>query len=331
MKRLSGIIVSCFFCLLIVSCNRAKLENPMETEPLYTEGIIRSGEINLHYLDWGGSGQPLVLVHGFGDSPYIFEDLAASLRSDFRVIAYSKRGHCKTVTTDSHYDNSTLVLDLKLLLDSLQISKANLLAHSMGGNDITEFAIRFPDMVDKLIYLEAGYDLSDEAFKKMVTAMPKSPFPDSTDLSSLNAYRDWYHGFWFSDIDWSPTLEANLQATIQIHPDSSISTVPDDSISKTILKTAMNYHREYVKVQAPALVVYTEPFFYPPNKDDEVIKSYENMEEEIISPWRLRSMERVRKELRKVDIRTVPGGSHTSLIFRSKALLVDAINSFLLE
>lgn len=303
----------------------------MKTEPAYTEGFIRSGEVNLHYLDWGGSGQPLVLIHGFGDSPYIFEDLAASLRSDFRVIAYSKRGHCKTVTNDSHYDNSTLVFDLKLLLDSLQISKANLLGHSMSGNDITEFAIRFPARVNKLIYLEAGYDLSEEPFKTILTTIPESPFPDSSAMSSLNAYREWYHGFWFSDINWNPALEANLQATIRINPDSSISTIPNDSISKLIMESAMNYHRVYEGVHTPALVFYTDPFFYPPNKENDVIKAYESMEQEIINPWRLRSIDRMRKEFRNVDIRIVSGGSHTSLMFRNRALLVEAINSFLLE
>ena len=183
MKNSSYIITAFLLLFFQILCERSKQKDPLETEPLYSEGFIQSGGIKLHYLDWGGSGQPLILIHGWGDSPYIFEDLAASLRYDFRVIAYSKRGHCKTVTTDSLYDFSTLASDLKLLLDSLHINKANLLGHSMSGNDITEFAIDFPGRVNKLIYLEAGYDLSEEAFKTMLTTIPKSPFQDSTDLS----------------------------------------------------------------------------------------------------------------------------------------------------
>lgn len=44
----------------------------METNQIFEERFIQINGIKLHYLDWGGSGQPLVLVHGLGDSPYIF-------------------------------------------------------------------------------------------------------------------------------------------------------------------------------------------------------------------------------------------------------------------
>jgi hypothetical protein len=42
--------------------------------------------------------------------------------------------------------------------------------------------------------------------------------PDSLDLTTFDAYRKWYHNYWFSDIDWNPALEANLQASTQINP-----------------------------------------------------------------------------------------------------------------
>ena len=65
----------------------------MGTKPIFQESFIQTNGIKLHYLDWGGSGQPLILIHGLGDSPYIFEDIASFLKNDFRIIAYSRRGH----------------------------------------------------------------------------------------------------------------------------------------------------------------------------------------------------------------------------------------------
>jgi len=314
-----------------LSCNRAKQPTMPEKEQLYSEGIIETSEVKLQYLDWGGSGQPLILIHGVGDSPYIFEDLAAALRSNFRIIAYARRGHGKSETSDSDYSNSRLVSDLKLLLDSLEIDKASLLGWSFGGNEITEFAAQFPDRTNKLIYLEAGYDLADRAFKTLITAVPKSPFPDSTDLSSVNAFRKWYHGFWFPDVDWNPTLEANLQASIHINPDSSVTTLPNDNISKMLLESTMTYHRPYEKVQAQALVLYTKPFFSPAGNAADVIKSYEKMEGDLVDPWRQRSMDQVKKELKGADIRMMPNGTHVSCIFLSREYLIEVINSFLVE
>ena len=49
--------------------------------------------------------------------------------------------------------NSTLVSDLKLPLDSLEIQKANLLGWSWAGNEITEFAIRHPERINKTYLL----------------------------------------------------------------------------------------------------------------------------------------------------------------------------------
>lgn len=297
----------------------------------YSEHFVSGNSIKLHYLDWGGDGQPLILIHGLGDSPYIFENLAESLKKDFRVIAYSKRGHCKSIATDTNYDNSSLVSDLKLLLDSLDIPKADLLGWSMGGNEISEFAIQYPDRTNKLIYFEAGYDLSEEPFNIILNNLPKDFFPKSSDLVSIDAYRKWYHHFWFADMDWNPTLEANLQASIHINPDKSISTLPNEEITRATLQSAMSYQRNYDKILAPALIFFTNSFFHPPNNDPEVVSIYDNLEKEIINPWRQSSINRINSEFKNASIKYISRGTHTSLIFLSKDEIVKDISNFLLE
>lgn len=332
MKNMLTILLFFLFSLVYSQSEKqSQQQNKMETKPIYQEGFIQGHGVKLQYLDWGGSGQPLVLIHGLGDSPYIFDDLASSLKNNFRIIAYSRRGHCQSETIDTNYDNNTLVSDLKLLLDSLKISKANLLGWSMGGNEITEFAIRYPERTNKLIYFESGYDLSEEAFKKILKTIPKSPFPDSSDLCTIDSYRKWYHNFWFPDVDWNPTLEANLKASTQINPDGSVTTIPNDSIFKKLLELAMSYHRDYKLIQAPALAMYTKQFFVPPVKDDDVVAAYEEMEKNIINPWRLSNIARIRTELKNVIIKEMPEGSHVSFIFLSTDSLVKSINSFLLN
>src|SRR5687767_7974907 len=101
------------FLVLLISCRELQKPKQMGTESIYQEGFIQGNGVKLQYLDWGGSGEPLILIHGLGDSPFLFEDLASSLKTNFRVIAYARRGHCKSVTSDADYSNSTLVSDLK--------------------------------------------------------------------------------------------------------------------------------------------------------------------------------------------------------------------------
>src|SRR5262249_51072817 len=79
----------------------------------------------ISYLDWGGTGEPLVYIHGLGDSPHSFDDLAPALTDRVRVIAYSRRAHGQSAQ-NVPFDNGTLTEDLHQLLDSLKIARANL-------------------------------------------------------------------------------------------------------------------------------------------------------------------------------------------------------------
>jgi pimeloyl-ACP methyl ester carboxylesterase len=330
MRSLYSTIV-CYIFWSLIGCQSPEKKTSMESKPQFKEGYIQSDAVKIHYLDWGGMGQPLVLIHGLGDTPFIFQDLASLLKSSFRIIAYSRRGHYKSKSTNSRYDNEELVSDLKLLIDSLKIEKVNLLGWSMGGNEITEFAVRYPERTNKLIYLEAGYDLSDKEFGILIKSLPQSFLPTPRELQTLDSYRKWYHHFWFNDIKWNETLESNLQASLFINKDSSIITIPNDSISKLILESAMNYHREYDKIVAPALFIFTKPFFYPPNQDPAIFKLYSAIEKDLVSNWRINSMSRIRREFKNADIIEVPKGSHTSLIFLSRNTLVRSISSFILD
>jgi len=316
--------------IISVSCQQSSKEIQLNKK-IYTEHFIHGSNIKLHYLDWGGAGQPLILIHGLGDTPFLFEDLADTLKEHFRVIAYSKRGHCKSETSDSSYDNSTLVSDLKLLLDSLQIPKANLLGWSMGGNEITEFATLYPERTNKLIYFEAGYDLSEQPFKDILRSISRSAFADSSDLASVDSYRKWCHEFWFPDVDWNSTLESNLQASMHVNSDSSVTSIPNDETSRITLQSAMSYHRNYNKVIAPSLLLYTNSFFIAAKGDSATAAIYDNLEKEIISPWRQSSMNRIKSEMKNATIEIMPRGSHVSFIFLSKDEIVESINSFLLQ
>lgn len=320
-----------FLSTFIVSCHQTFAGTHMSKKISYKENFIYGEGIKLHYLDWGGKGEPLILIHGLGDSPYIFEDIAESLNKNFRVIAYSRRGHCKSEASEKVYDTPAQVSDLKLLVDHLQLEKVNLLGWSMGGNEITEFAIRFPDRTHKLIYFEAGYDLSEKPFEAILNDLPKAFLADSSKLVSFDSYRNWYHNFWFPDIEWNSSLEKNLLASTHINANGSIIPIPNDDIFKMTLKSAMSYHRNYSKVQAPALALFTNYFFCAPADDTATTAIYSKLEKDIISPWRNESINRIKKELKNSKVKIVANGSHASFIFSGKDSIVESINDFLLD
>ena len=317
--------------LLTTACNNSEHKSPMLTEKKYKEGFVESDKVKLQYLDWGGQGQVLVFICGLGDTPFLFEDLAGQLSPHYRVVGYSRRDHGKSESKEDKYDNGTLVSDLKLLLDSLNIDEANLLGWSMGGNEITEFASLYPDRVGKLIYFEAGYDLSDGGFEKLVSNIPKPYLPDSSVMKSLHNYREWYHRFWFGDVDWNEVLEANLLASIKIYSGGGVETIPNDHVFKSTLREAMNYKRSYQKVRVRSLVIYSKPFFHPADNDPETIKLYDSIENNIVVPWRSANKKRMEEELPNATIVEAPSGTHTSFLFLSSDFLLKTIQLFLDE
>jgi pimeloyl-ACP methyl ester carboxylesterase len=294
----------------------------------YTEHLVHGQHVTLHYLDWGGKGRPLILIHALGDSPFLFDGFADSLTSHFRVIAYSRRAHAGSICLDTAYDTRALVEDIKLMADSLRLDKVSLLGWSMGGNEITEFARQYPDRTDRLIYLEGGYDLSEPPFLEMIRQMPVQPFPDESDLKSVETYRNWYHGFWFPDVAWNRALEKNLHAMIQLRPDGSVMTLPDDKITQQMLQSAMSYRRQYEGLTAPALFLFTDTFFHIPEKEP-LRTQFLALEQNLINPWREANKERIRREYPHAVITEIDRGSHVSLIFLSRDLIVTSIFNFM--
>lgn len=295
------------------------------------DAFVTANGIRLHYLDWGGTGPELVLVHGLQDSPHIFDHLAASLSDDFRVIAYARRGHGKSDAPADLYDNATLVEDLRGLLDSLGIGQANLLGWSMGGNEITEFAVKYPERTRKLVYLEAGYDWSAAAFWEAFGQMPIPSEPDTASLQSLDAYRAWYRAFFPSTVTWTPGLEAHLRDITRIASDGTVQVIPNEAVSEKLIASLAATGREYSRVRAPALALYSATLLDTDASDPQRAQAIATWEQQMIAPFRRASIDRIRQELPGVIVLEIPNTTHMSIGLVSEESVMATIRRFLLE
>ncbi len=115
------------------------------------------GELKIRYLDWGGSGQPVLALHGLASSAHWYDVIAPLLRDRFRIIAPDQRGHGKTTQASSGYDWRTLGSDMVGLMDNLNIGQAAVIGHSWGGHVAIGLAAEFPARVSKLVMIEGGY------------------------------------------------------------------------------------------------------------------------------------------------------------------------------
>ncbi|MEA4832187.1 2-succinyl-6-hydroxy-2,4-cyclohexadiene-1-carboxylate synthase [bioreactor metagenome] len=107
-------------------------------------------DIRLNYIE-KGMGNPLVLLHGNGENHEYFESQLEYFSPRFRVIAPDTRGHGGSERGKAFFTLDQFAIDLKELMYSLGIDKADILGFSDGGNIALLFALKYPALVRRLI------------------------------------------------------------------------------------------------------------------------------------------------------------------------------------
>ena len=114
------------------------------------------GGLHVRYLDWGGDGYPVMLMHGLASSAHWYELVASHLRDKYRLFAADARGHGQTTQAGSGYDWQTLAEDAVGLMDHLGVARAAVFGHSWGATAALNVAARFPDRVSALGLIDGG-------------------------------------------------------------------------------------------------------------------------------------------------------------------------------
>ncbi len=94
------------------------------------EGWLKTGDLNMHYLDWGGTGEPVVALHGLASSCHWYDIAIPHVRDSLRFIALDQRAHGKTDQPSTGYDWPTLAGDIIGALDQLGVQRAAVVGHS---------------------------------------------------------------------------------------------------------------------------------------------------------------------------------------------------------
>jgi len=115
--------------------------------------------VNLEVLDWGGSGRPLILLAGLGDTAHAFDTFAPTLTASYHVYGITRRGFGASsapLPTGNAYDADRLGDDVLAVIDSLKLNKPVLVGHSIAGEELSSVGSRHPERVSGLIYLDAA-------------------------------------------------------------------------------------------------------------------------------------------------------------------------------
>jgi len=121
-----------------------------------TSHYFYSQRLKLHYVDWGNTDKPpLLLIHGGRDHARNWDWVAQELRHDYHIIAPDLRGHGDSQwAVGGSYAMIDYTLDVAQLLDALGTFPLTIIGHSLGGSIALQYTGTHPDRVEKVVAIE---------------------------------------------------------------------------------------------------------------------------------------------------------------------------------
>jgi pimeloyl-ACP methyl ester carboxylesterase len=124
----------------------------------WAEGVeSRFADVNgtrLHYLS-AGSGEAVVLLHGYTQTSHMWRPLIAELSKTHAVIAPDLRGAGASARPEGGYDKKTLAQDVHALVESLGHRRATVVGHDIGLMVAYAYAAQYPDQVERVALMDA--------------------------------------------------------------------------------------------------------------------------------------------------------------------------------
>jgi non-heme chloroperoxidase len=282
--------------------------------------------VQLEVLDWGGTGETLVLLTGIGDNAHVFDEFTYQFNDRFHVIGITRRGFGRSSQPAHGYDLDTRARDDITVLDKLNIRQAVFVGHSLSGTELNKIGAVYPDRVKKLVYLDALDNGSDGW-----TSLPQPPPPPEdtpADLESVERFAAASARF-----DGYRKPLAAICNMIRTDPSGRvIGAITPLEISRKIY--AGLQPAEYDRIQAPVLGIFNKitpqyrlPYYW---YLDSARQEEFNRNIEALAKWIEGAIQRFRSGVKNSRVIELHDTNHYVFIV-DEALVVREMRKFLLD
>ena len=281
-------------------------EAPSDRSPHKSLFITANG-IKMNYLDWGGTGDVVILLAGLGNDAHVFDEIAPTLTDKFHVVGLTRRGFGETDKPNSGYETASRVEDIRAFMDALKISRADLVGHSLAGDEMTSFATLYPDRVIRMIYLDAAYDR-----RKNFSCTTDQPGGVPPVLMRIE-------GEALNCPGWDKIIAPDMPPADVVR------------INVATMKAAIAFRPDYTKIKAPSLAIYADPDVPQSagQMDAETTKKLEVWWKANQAPKSRASIEQFRKEMKNGQIVELKGATHYVFVGPFKDQVVQITRDFL--
>lgn len=176
--------------------------------------IADLGDLKIHYVA-GGSGAPLLLLHGWPETWYEWRKMLPLLAARYTVIAPDLRGMGDSSLTPTGYDKKTLAQDMHRLMAQLGHGKVTVIGHDWGAPVAYAYAAQHRNAVDRLVLVEGAPMGSWLPTTDLIWFFPFLRIPGYAEKILPGREREFLHYFYEND-DFH-VVHAFDPATIEIY------------------------------------------------------------------------------------------------------------------
>ncbi|AKU25435.1 alpha/beta hydrolase [Geobacillus sp. LC300] len=271
---------------------------------------IKINGIDLHLVDFGGTGETIICVHGLTANSRYWDSVAERLVDSYRVLAIDLRGRGDSEKPKSGYNIRQHTEDILQVVNHLGLEKIIYMGHSLGALIGASFAATYPQRLSRLILVDGGVNIDERVFVKIRPAIDRldTVFPDfETYLNEMkkNPFFD----------EWNEYVEQYFYADVEHRFDGSVCS----KVCKKAIMEELNMLKEtsidgfYEHINIPTLLLWAPDSF----KDGETFMVTKEK-------W-----ERLTSSLPHSYFVEIHDANHYSIILSKYEQLVDEVKKFL--
>ena len=152
--------------------------------------LVRVGDLNLHYLEWGEVGAaPVIMVHGLSGNAHAFDNLAPHFLPKYHVVSVDVRGRGDSDwAKDSDYSNEAYLADLDGFRQALGFERVSLVGTSMGGRISMTYAGANPERVERAVLNDIGPEIDPRGGERIAVSTREAV----TSFATMEEVLDWH-------------------------------------------------------------------------------------------------------------------------------------------
>ncbi|MEV7401027.1 alpha/beta hydrolase [Streptomyces sp. NPDC091267] len=222
--------------------------------------VVRDG-VRLVCRDWGGPGQPVILLHGLAGHAGEWDAVARLLSPRLRIVAVDQRGHGAGERHPRDVSRAAYVSDVIAVADQLELRRPVLVGQSMGGHTAMLTAAAHPERVRALVLVEAGPAKWDpNSPQKIRSWLDTWPVPFTSREAAVRFHgggpvgEGWAAGLEERDGGWWPRFDRDVMV---------------GSVAECARRP---YWDDWRAVTCPTLVVLGQSGFVPAQEADDMLR-----------------------------------------------------------